>query len=180
MSAHLTQLTDLPTSEQSRVLDQVHEIYFESSARKEFKDQKDKDSFAYKYLGYYLERHPEYCWIALDERVLGYIVASPQTSDPKLLALQPHLIEFQEYLSRFPAHLHINCHVSSRGQGIGGMLVRKLEEKLKAEKSPGMHIMTSKSSDNVRFYSKLGFSFETDRIFNGADLHFMGKSFTSP
>jgi GNAT superfamily N-acetyltransferase len=139
------------------------EIFFETSTNKTFKDQNERDAFYWKYVGFYLSHFPEYAWLALqDEKVLGYVLGMPSTENPDLYAIQPHLKAFQEHFKLYPAHLHVNCHVDARGQGVGKMLVQKLINQLKAQKIPGLHIMTGATSDNKNFYQKLGFDYEIE------------------
>ena len=140
---------------------QVDAIFYEASTKKEFKDAAEKEAFNWKYLGFYLAHYPEFAWIALkDQQVLGYVVGMPFTQDPSLFQIQPHLLAFADEFKTFPAHLHINCHESSRGMGVGKQLTLKLVEQLKNEGVKGLHIMTGPASDNRAFYSKLGFHFE--------------------
>lgn len=143
---------------------QIDAIFFEASSKKEFKDQAERAAFNWKYLGFYLAHYPEYAWIALNgEQVLGYIVGMPFTQDPSLYQIQPHLAPFADYFKTYPAHLHINCHSSTRGLGVGKNLTLKLMEQLKGEGVKGLHIMTGPDSDNRAFYTKLGFNFEQNR-----------------
>lgn len=140
---------------------QIDEIFFEASTKKEFKDTQEKDAFNWKYLGFYLAHYPEFAWIAVkDQTVLGYVVGMPFTQDPSLYQIQPHLLPFAEEFKTYPAHLHINCHESSRGMGVGKELTLTLIEQLKAQGVKGLHIMTGPASDNRAFYVKLGFNFE--------------------
>lgn len=150
-----------PRVQRGNFRQQVSEIFFESSTKKTFQDQKEREAFEWKYLGFYLSHYPEFAWIALkDQQVLGYAVGMPFTQDPTLYTIQPHLKIFEEHFKNFPAHLHINCHENSRGQGIGKMLVQMLLEQMRKEGVPGLHIMTGPDSENRHFYKKLNFNFE--------------------
>jgi len=142
-------------------LPQVSEIFFEASTKKDFKDQKEKDAFFWKYVGFYLVNFPQYAWLAINEgKVLGYVLGAPKTQDPNLYAIQPHLEAFEEHFTAYPAHLHINCHADARGQGVGKRLLLKLLSQLKVQGIRGLHIMTGPTSDNKAFYQKMGFDFE--------------------
>jgi GNAT superfamily N-acetyltransferase len=152
-----------PLISQGDFKDQLSEIFFEASTKKEFKDQKEKDTFFWKYVGFYLSHYPEYAWLAVqDGKVLGYVLGMPFTQDPSLYAIQPHLKAFQDHFKLYPAHLHVNCHVDARGHGVGKKLVLQLISQLKDQKVPGMHIMTGPTSDNKVFYQKLGFDYEIE------------------
>ncbi len=146
--------------QQSDLLEQVRDIFFESSTKKDFKDLKEKSEFEWKYLGFYLSHYPEYAWVAIaDEQVLGYVLGMPWSQDPSLYEVQPHLKVFEAFYSEFPAHLHINCHTNSRGKGIGKLLVQKCIWQMSSQNIRGLHIMTGPASDNRLFYQKLGFDF---------------------
>lgn len=143
--------------------EQLTEIFFESSTKKDFKDQKEKDAFFWKYVGFYLSHYSEYAWLAIqDGKLLGYVLGMPATNNSDLYAIQPHLEAFKEYFKSYPAHLHVNCHINARGKGIGKLLVLKLLEQLKDENVQGLHIMTGPTAKNKVFYQKLGFNFEVE------------------
>lgn len=154
---------------------EVREIFFESSTRKEFKDEAEREAFFYKYVGYYLKHYPQLCFVAVKDRVLGYIVGSPQSTEAELVSIQPHLNIFSREYQEYPAHLHINCHHESRGMGVGSLLVGKLIECLKLNNINGLHIMTGANAHNQSFYKKLGFDYEVVEDFRGSPILFMGK-----
>lgn len=158
-----------------KFLPEIREIFFESSTKKTFKDEAEKEAFFYKYLGFYLEHFPELCLVAVDKKVLGYVVCSPESNLSDLVKLQPHLKNFERYFNKFPAHLHINCHADSRGQGIGSKLIVETEKKLGAMNIKGLHIMTGNDAANQGFYKKLGFNFQVVEDFQGSHILFMGK-----
>lgn len=160
---------------EDKYLSEVKEIFFESSTRKEFKDQNEKDSFFYKYVGYYLKHFPELAFVAVENKVLGYIVASPLSHESELDSIQPHLKIFAKEFTEFPAHLHINCHYESRGKGVGVQLVEALEKTLVQRKIRGLHIVTGADARNAHFYKKLGFLHESMEDFQGSRLLLMGK-----
>lgn len=157
-------------------LKELREIYFESSARKEFKDEAEKENFFWKYLGFYLEHYPEHVWIAKGERILGYVVGSPVSSDPALYKIQPHLEIFKNNFKDYPAHLHINLHNDARGQGLGSKLLLELEKQMQGLDITGIHIMTGVDSRNKNFYTRLGFNFQKTLEFSGHPILLMGKS----
>lgn len=172
MSAPVIMRGDLLSQEE---LAEVRSIFFESSTKKDFKDEEEKEAFFWKYVGFYLVHHLSYFWVARTDRILGYVVGSPQSNDPELYSIQPHLSVFEEHFNDYPAHLHINCHTEARGLGVGTKLVKKLEEQMREEGIAGLHIMTGADSRNRSFYSKLGFDFEVTLNFEGHPILLMGK-----
>jgi GNAT superfamily N-acetyltransferase len=157
-------------------LPEIKEIFFESSVKKDFKDEAEKEAFFYKYAGFYLHHFPELCFVALKEkRVMGYVLGSTITDSDELLKLQPHLKIFASEYVLFPAHLHINCHHESRGMGLGRILIAAFERALNERNINGLHIMTGVNSENRKFYKKVGFDHEVMEDFHGSVILFMGK-----
>jgi ribosomal protein S18 acetylase RimI-like enzyme len=158
----------------------VREIFFESSSRKSFRDDEERELFFRKYVGFYVDGYPELCLVALRDGVVrGYLVGAPASGGEELLTLQPHLTVFQREFEAFPAHLHINCHRDARGQGIGGSLMEKFEALLREMNIAGLHIMTAPDSPNKCFYRRLGFHREVLEDFKGSPILFMGKKLSA-
>ncbi len=152
----------------------IVEIFFESSAKKTFVDDKQKRDFLFKYLGFYKENYPEYFFIASDgDHILGYICGSPHSlTDKDLYQLLPHYSLFEDLYLKFPAHLHINLSSHCRGLGVGSKLLAFFEDKCSA----GVHLITGPKARNRSFYLKNNYTYESTREFNGLELHFMGKT----
>ncbi|MFP5385700.1 MAG: GNAT family N-acetyltransferase [Bacteriovoracia bacterium] len=163
-------------SMEDRHLVKVREIFFESSLKKTFKDENEREAFFYKYLGFYLTHHPDLCFVYEDDKVLGYVVGAVDSKGEELLRIQPHLNVFQKYFKNYPAHLHINCHKDARGKGVGTKLVHEIEKRFREQGASGLHIMTGVDSANQSFYKKLGFDFAVKEDFGGSSILLMGKS----
>lgn len=165
------------TAQTPQIITGMREIFFETSNKKEFKNEEDREQFFLKYLGFYLKFYPQFAWIALEKnKVLGYVVSMPKSQDPDIYALQPHMPIFEEFFNTYPSHLHINLHQDARGMGLGSKLLKECEKALQAAKITGLHIMTGPGSRNINFYKKLGFTFEVELNFHGSPILFMGKS----
>jgi hypothetical protein len=132
-----------------------------------------RKTFEQKYFGIYLET-PGYFYIALEqEKVLGYLAGVPNTL-PLHFVLNPYLNQFRaEIETCFPAHLHMNLTAAARGMGLGSKLISGFTQDLEKTSSPptGVHIVTSKDSENVRFYLKNGF----EKTKEAGNLLLMGK-----
>jgi GNAT superfamily N-acetyltransferase len=153
-------------------LENIKEIFFEASNKKEFSSEESKKRFFHTWCGQYLEKYPEHFLLAKKGGVLlGYCCAHPNS----LLALEEFKVPgqscFEEHFKDFPVHLHINCHKKSRGMGIGRILIESQAKNFKE----GMHIITDKKADNYGFYQALGFNFEVESNFKGHSLLFMGR-----
>lgn len=149
----------------------IRRIFFETTTRKEFADEAERDAFYEKYVGIYLRRWPEL--VVQDPQ--GYCLGSLVSEDAELIRLQPHLECFKEFFEEFPAHLHINCADGARGQGLGGRLLGEFEERLRRKGIKGVHLITTPGARNRNFYSRRGYDFEIIREFNGVPLMLMGK-----
>jgi ribosomal protein S18 acetylase RimI-like enzyme len=137
----------------------------------------------------YVARHPEFAFVveADDGRVVGYVVAAPDTRAfeewfrnewwPKFAERWPEpesgdtrqdrLVRYayrrapggEPYGDTHPAHLHIDLLPEAQGQGWGRRLIDTLSEALRAAGVPSVHLVAS--ADNagaVAFYDRLGFS----------------------
>lgn len=163
------------THERSQILEEIEEIFFESSARKSFSDEEARVRFQWRYLGFYLAHYPDCVWIAKSKGVLGYCLGMPMTLSPELYKLQPHLVMFEGYYKEYPAHLHINCHADARGQGLGSKLVKEFEKGMQELGIKGIHLMTSPESRNRSFYQRLGYTFEVELSYQQSPILLMGK-----
>lgn len=156
--------------------EEVMEIFFEASTKKDFASMEERVRFLVKYLGVYVQSYPELCLIALkDDSVVGYCCGMPNTP-PELYEQVPHLEIFEDQFEEYGAHLHINCSAASRGQGIGQKLMAEFESMMKMEGAEGIHIITSPTARNVQFYKKLNYNHEVLREFNKISLLFLGKT----
>lgn len=158
----------------------VEEIFFETSAIKEFTSDQAKSNFKYKYLEYYQTHHPEnFISILHDNILLGYICGVDNSQEAiELYKLLPHYATFEEYFDQYPAHLHINLSLASTGLGIGSKLITFFEKYLASKSIKGVHLITSPSSRNVHFYQKNQYNFAVEKCFEDAALLFLGKSLT--
>ncbi|MBY0516256.1 MAG: GNAT family N-acetyltransferase [Bacteriovoracaceae bacterium] len=150
-------------------LEQVQEIFWETSTRDQFNSIDERFAFQNFYLNSYFSK---ICLVAeSSNQILGYILGSTESSSDEL-----HLKIFEDCYEQFPAHLHINCHESARGLGVGSRLVSALEERLRSLGVKGLHLITASGARNVSFYEKNGFVQRVERIFNGKSLLLLGKT----
>lgn len=158
--------------------DQIRHIFFLSSSRTEFATPLEKDAFYHRWTEYYFTHCERFIYLAVeDNRLLGYLMGC---SDSR--AAEEHYAQtiksyavFADLFERFPAHLHINCHPSARGRGVGSRLVEKFIEDLRTQGVGGVHLVTSPDSPNRAFYRKNNFQEEVIRPFKDVSLLFMGR-----
>jgi GNAT superfamily N-acetyltransferase len=155
--------------------DRVVDIFYESSYKKEFNSEIEKNDFLYKYLGIYKDKYPDLFLVAVkNEEVLGYICGVHDSKlETSLYDLLPHYSLFEDLYAKYPAHLHINLSSKSRGLGVGSILIEAFEE---LSSSGGIHLITGPKARNRSFYLKNNYSFECIREFKGLELLFMGKT----
>jgi ribosomal protein S18 acetylase RimI-like enzyme len=157
------------------VYKQVDHIFFETSAKVTFKDEIERLSFKYKYLDFYLDNYPQYCFAYLDsDKVLGYIIAATKTHQQ--LQDFEYYQNFEKCLNDFPAHLHINCSPASQGKGVGSKLWAHLKQKLESENIKGLHIITTPDARNIGFYTKNDFDYRYDVKTDSYHLTLLGIS----
>jgi ribosomal protein S18 acetylase RimI-like enzyme len=159
----------------------VEAIFFEASVKKSFSSEEEKKKFRYKYLDWYAQHHPECFFVAVnsetDKTAGGYICGAPDTlADTDLSILHPWFEVFSECFRQYPAHLHINCAASARGQGLGHELLIAFENHMRSKNVAGLHLVTSPDARNVGFYSKNGYTFTKIAHWKGTALLLMGKT----
>ncbi|NJL25956.1 MAG: GNAT family N-acetyltransferase [Calothrix sp. SM1_5_4] len=162
------------TEEEERA---IKEIFFLSSARQSFVNDNDREQFYQRWTRYYFASWPGEIRLARTfaadgPRLAGYLMFCPDSAGALSYfeSRIPSYGVFADLFAGFPAHLHMNCHPSARGQGIGGRLIMDARKRAPA----GVHIVTSPDSRNVGFYRRNGFSFEVKRSWNAYELLFMG------
>ena len=177
----IKKLSDLNSTEKEKALEEIEYIFFVSSSKKEFSSPEHKASFYKRWCGDFQTLYPHEFFLAMvDRRVLGYLSGCSNSSKALSEISVPGYEVFQDLFNKFPAHLHINFHPDARGKGLGSVLVNHYKEVLRAQKNPGLHLITSPTAQNVSFYERLGFTHTETRDFNGSPLHFMGCILTEP
>lgn len=67
-------------------------------------------------------------------------------------------IEGNQWVSEYPAHLHIDLLPELQGKGIGRSLINVFLNELKTKKCTGIHLgVNSKNSGAIEFYKKMDF-----------------------
>lgn len=171
----IKKLSDLNPLQTQLVLEQVENIFFESSSLKTFSSPERKAAFYKRWCGDYQTLYPQEFFIALEkDKVLGYLSGCSDSLKAADIIEVPGYKVFQDLFNRFPAHLHINFHPDARGRGLGSALVNHYKKILSNNNIVGLHLVTSPGVQNVAFYERLDFSFNETREFNGMNLYFMG------
>ena len=98
-------------------------------------------------------------------RILGRLIARRYRIGRKTLVyvgisvragLRGELLEIQ--LTEYPANLHINLEAGYRGRSLGAALMRAYLDKLRSERVPGVHLVTTNwNQAALRLYQRAGF-----------------------
>ncbi len=159
MALQLVTLDSISASERSERINSARLIFEETAPPLSSLSPDARQAFFQKYFGVYLAT-PESFYLAIEQGfVLGYLAGAPQTL-PLHFSLNPYLEQFRtEIESHYPAHLHMNLTAAARGMGLGSRLIAEFMTDLgkRAPAPRGVHIVTSKDAENVRFYLKNGF-----------------------
>lgn len=166
------------------IIPQVREIFFETSARKLFRDQAEKDRFFFNWMDFYIKNYPAQLLLAVEStpqlevapKVMGYLTGC-NDSRAAAVTLNTRIRSFpifEDLFKDFPAHFHINFDPAYQGQGIGSALVNQYKALLAGIDCSGVHIVTAADSRNVTFYFRNGFTEQWERDYLGSRLKFMG------
>jgi len=136
----------------------IDAIFFEASNTKSFESEAARVAFRERWLGRYLRDDPQFAYLAMTTAgdVVGYLVGTIEyaaLSGPK----ENTIAAFREATKRYPAHLHVNIAADYRGSGIGGRLIDTFVADARSSGVTGVHVITSATSPNVRFYNRNGF-----------------------
>lgn len=177
MIAAVTIQRYLDVTPSSKLSEQIDAIFFEASNTKVFESDVARAAFRERWLGRYLRDDPQFAYLALDASgdVVGYAVGA--IDDPvssARFADVGYFAAFGDLTSRYPAHLHVNMAPAFRNQGIGGRLIGAFAAEAKRSGAPGLHVVTSADSDNVRFYNRNGF-IEAGRTKGSHPLVFLAR-----
>ncbi len=178
MTAAVTIHRYLDVTPSSKLSDQIDAIFFEASNTKSFESDAARAAFRERWLGRYLRHDPQFAYLAFAASgdVAGYVVGA--IDDPALserFADAGYVAAFGDLTRKYPAHLHINLAPAFRNRGIGGRLIEAFVAEAKRNGAPGVHVVTSANSDNVRFYNRNGF-IEVARTKGGTPLVFLART----
>lgn len=169
-------------SQQLKWKEEIKEIFFLSSSRKEFYSPKEKEAFWHRWTDFYFESTDQ-VWMALvdNDCVCGYLMGCLDSfsANSHIQKEIPSFSVFEDQFSQYPAHLHINLYPSTRGKGIGTLLTEHFIAICQSARLKGVHIVTSPSQRNVSFYEKNQFSDRIVRQYKGFELLFMGRRLNS-
>jgi len=186
MDIVITSLASCRTESGDSVLSGAETVFWETANTTEFSSPAERAAFQWRYFGYYAVHAPRYFFIAYSRhphlQSLGYICGVADTRAHRdLYEVAAHVPVFDDLYDRYPAHLHINLTVESRGMGLGGRLVGELSAAVADEGAAGIHLVTSPGARNVSFYRRQGFEQEVQRPLpsgggQAVPLLFLGKS----
>ena len=156
----------------------VEEIFYRSSAVKEFASPQAKQAFFERWIGYYRDSEAARLLLALvsGSQVAGYLTGCVDSGGAARLYRDiPYYGLFEDHFDAYPAHLHVNCHPAFRNQRIGSRLVQAFTEAASQEGVGGIHVVTEPQARNVAFYRRCGFSYAVTRHWRDKELLLLGK-----
>jgi len=163
---------------------QIETIFFVSSNVQQFADDAERAAFRERWLGRYLDRWPEHLFIAIapGDRVVGYLAGC--LDDPAVhpvFADIAYMPAFADLSRSYPAHLHMNLDPGWRSGGIGTRLIDAFCAHAEG-RAPGVHVVTGRTSRNVRFYERNGFRMlrTTRSPWSDAEIAFLARTLPGP
>jgi GNAT superfamily N-acetyltransferase len=141
-------------------LSDIDNIFFESSAKRDFRNEEEKQSFREASLGRYVVRHRDSFFVALDDagRAVGYLAGCLE--NPAKLDHFKDIAYFRyidDICQNYPAHFHVNIAGQYRNRGLGTTLVKRFAEWATLHSVEGIQVVTSSASRSIPFYRRLGF-----------------------
>jgi len=162
-------------------LDQIKEIFFLTSVRKDFTSPEQREVFFDDWTEPYFQRWSKHFLLIREkpgsEAIMGYLSGCMDSESelPFFDRRSPIYRLFSDCFHKYPAHLHINCHPRFQGQGLGTQLLEVFIADCQSAGLPGLHIITSPSARNVSFYLRNGFDQQLDRQLGERAVRWMGR-----
>ena len=153
----------------------VVEIFWLTSAKKNFESDQEKINFQHKYLDDYLTHKEKVCLVyTQNQKAIGYIIGVLSYTE---LEINQHALlkHFKNELKDYPTELHINFHPNFQGGGKGSQLIQAFEDKAFTKNSKGIFLLTGAQARNVHFYLKNDYLIICEKEINGLNILFMGK-----
>jgi GNAT superfamily N-acetyltransferase len=141
-------------------LDDIGEIFFESSAKRDFCNHEERQHFREMSLERYIVRHRDSFFVALDDasRAVGYLAGCLE--NPTKLDHFNDILYFRyidDICQKYPAHFHINVAKPYRNRGLGAALVERFADWATPHGVEGIHLVTSSASRSIPFYRRSEF-----------------------
>lgn len=154
----------------------VKNIFWLTSAKKNFDSDKEKIAFQNKYLDFYLE-HSKFKGLVYveDNKVVGYIIGL-HLMDAKLINDIDSLVDFKEHLKNEPSELHINFDPAYQGGGRGSKLLKAYEELIIDYDGNEIFLITLAGARNESFYLNNGYQLKASKTMNTSSLVLLTKS----
>src|SRR5262245_45643490 len=100
----------------------IDDIFFKSSARRDFSSQEERQAFRDMSLGRYIEKHRSSFFVALDAdgRSVGYLAGCLENA----ITLSHfndvgYFRSIEDICRDYPAHMHVNVAEGYRNRGLG-------------------------------------------------------------
>ena len=127
-------------------LGEIDNIFFESSAKRDFCNDEEKQSFREVSLGRYVVRHRDSFFVALDDAgpAVGYLAGCLE--NPAKLDHFKDIAYFRyidDICQNYPAHFHVNIAGQYRNRGLGTTLVKRFAEWATLHSVEGIQVVTS-------------------------------------
>jgi len=177
-------LAELPNAE--LLVAGIEAVFFAASHTQTFESDEVRAAFRERWLGRYLNRDPQWVYVALkdnevgatvSDNVVGYLVGALE--DPALRQQFSDLGYFQVFkpqTCKFPAQLHVNLARHVRGYGVGGRLIEAFIGDARQHGTPGVHVVTGAEARNVGFYNRSGFEEMARTDWNDHTIVFLGRA----
>src|SRR5262245_16088889 len=142
-------------------LGDIDDIFFISSARRDFSSPEEKHAFRDMSLGRYVESHRSSFFVALNDGggAVGYLAGCLE--NPITLSHFNDVAYFrfiEDICQDYPAHLHVNVAERYRNRGLGTAIVGPFVECAKLHSLKGIHLVTSSTARSIPFYRRSGFT----------------------
>lgn len=155
---------------------QIDDIFYQASVTRSLPTPEARAAYRDLWLGRYMAHFPELFLVALDAdgAAAAYLAASPVSDRPPLPGPDYYALFPAAIVEAYPAHLHINVRLDSRGAGVGAKLVAAFRASCHTARIPAFHAVTAAGTAAVHFFRRCGMEPKAQVCWRGRELLLLG------
>lgn len=157
----------------------IDNIFFDNAATPEFSDEDERRGYRALWLDRYLRHFPESCWVALDDNgdkdTIGYLAGSLISDKSPLPGPDYYRLFPDNFVEKFPAHMHVNVRSDRQGEGIGRELIEAFRVHCREKQMAGFHAVTAASRCPAHFFTRCGMTVQARILWHYRWIVFIGE-----
>lgn len=161
----------------------IDRIFFENAATPDFSGEEERRNYRALWLDRYLQNFPESCWIAFDDNgdgdITGYLAGSLVSDRSPLPGPDYYRLFPDNFVEKYPAHMHVNVRSDRQGQGIGRELIDAFRAHCREKELAGFHAVTAANRCPAHFFTRCGMAVQARVLWHNSWIVFIAEHLAS-